>query len=315
MGYFSKQFYKGISLFIKTGILILSVLYITHKINSSNLLEHFYNAHFYWSFFLVALSLVFINWGIEAYKWQFLIQRIEKLSFAKAYQSVLSGVTIGVFTPNRVGEFAGRVFYLESDNKVQASLISFVGSAFQLLVTILIGLISAVCIAFQINAVKLTIVDLFTSVYFLIGFSLFALLIIVLFLFRKKIHEKYKKHVDVLYSYSYKELLKVFYLSLFRYLVFTIQYYLILKCMNLDLSFSLSFHLISLTFLVSSIIPTVAYTEMIVRGASAVYFFSFYVPDTSLVLAASLIVWLINLALPSCIGAFFIWRLKFFVSK
>ncbi len=312
MCFSKKWYYKGISLFIKMGILIVSLVYIIQKISSGSLIEYFYNDQLRWNFFFVALLMVFINWGIEAYKWQFLIQRVERLSFDKALQSVLVGVTIGVFTPNRVGEFTGRVFYLNSENKIQATLISFVGSAFQLLVTLIIGFSAFFFIAIANEQAKFVLFELFGSIYFLTGVILLIISILVFLVFKKWILKKYASYVVVLLSYSFKELLTIFFLSFFRYIIFTVQYYLVLKCFNIQLGFFLTCTLIALTFLVSSIIPTFAFTEITVRGASAIYFFSLYVPDVSLVLASSMVVWLINLALPSLIGVFFIWKLKFF---
>jgi len=107
-------------------------------------------------------------------------------------------------------------------------------------------------------------------------------------------------------------LLKVFVLSFFRYVVFSIQYLLVLKSFNIELSFLLTLSLIAATFFVSTVVPTFALTEITVRGVSAIYFFGLYLTDTMPVLAASLILWIINLAIPALLGTLFIWRLKFF---
>lgn len=162
------------------------------------------------------------------------------------------------------------------------------------------------------NMAKQVLSDIITSNYFFLFLLLVVMLFVLWFVFKARIKNKYRQYLEVLYSYTRKELFTVFCLSLFRYFIFSIQYYFILKCFQIDLSILLSFHLIALTFLVSSIIPSFAFSEMLVRGASAMYFFSLYVPDTSLVLASSLMVWLINLALPAIVGAFFIGKLKFF---
>ena len=48
---------------------------------------------------LFAFLLLFLNWGIEVYKWQLLTNDLEKISFTKAWQSVWMGVCIGNLTP------------------------------------------------------------------------------------------------------------------------------------------------------------------------------------------------------------------------
>ena len=56
------------------------------------------------------IILIFINWGFEALKWQILAKKIESISFLKAYQSVLVGLSLGFITPANVGDFAGKIW-------------------------------------------------------------------------------------------------------------------------------------------------------------------------------------------------------------
>ena len=94
-------------------------------------------------FFLVfTFILMFLNWSLESYKWKYLLNKVEDISFYKAVKGVLSGLAIGFITPNRVGEFAGKIAYLKSENRANGALMSFVGSSAQLLVTIQVGLIA-----------------------------------------------------------------------------------------------------------------------------------------------------------------------------
>src|SRR5512135_2918364 len=65
-----------------------------------------------WKFWLV-ISLVFVNWGIEARKWQVLLRTMQPFNFFTAYKSVLSGVTLSINTPNRIGEYGGRILYVQ----------------------------------------------------------------------------------------------------------------------------------------------------------------------------------------------------------
>ncbi|MBE9468956.1 MAG: hypothetical protein IMY72_11655, partial [Bacteroidetes bacterium] len=56
----------------------------------------------------------------------------------------MSGVTVSIFTPNRVGEFGGRIFVLKRKNRVSAIFATIVGSFSQLIITIVVGLISLI---------------------------------------------------------------------------------------------------------------------------------------------------------------------------
>jgi len=141
----NKTISKGISLFIKTIIFVFSVYYIADKMGDINNTVHVLDI---WqktrtNYFIIAFCLVPVNWGLEALKWQYLTKEIEPISFSTAFKAVLSGLSISIFTPNRVGEFAGKVFYLKTTEKVKATVASFIGSSLQLLVTVLAGFFAA----------------------------------------------------------------------------------------------------------------------------------------------------------------------------
>ena len=53
-----------------------------------------------------------VNWSLEAYKWGALVDRFQSLSFSKKLISVLMGLSIGFLTPNRIGDYAGRLRFI-----------------------------------------------------------------------------------------------------------------------------------------------------------------------------------------------------------
>ncbi|MEX2590199.1 MAG: hypothetical protein WD334_08335, partial [Chitinophagales bacterium] len=79
-------------------------------------------------FLLGALFLMPVNWILESLKWKMLMQRIEPLTFTNSFRSVLSGVTFTMFTPNRIGEYAGRFLFLKKPWNPNAWLANFAGS-------------------------------------------------------------------------------------------------------------------------------------------------------------------------------------------
>ncbi len=85
------------------------------------------------------LFLMIVNWSIESVKWKWLINQAEEVSFLKSFQAVLGGLAVSVFTPNRVGEFIGRVFILKKTDPIKAILLTIIGSFSQLLVTVVLG--------------------------------------------------------------------------------------------------------------------------------------------------------------------------------
>jgi uncharacterized membrane protein YbhN (UPF0104 family) len=309
----NKYIHKVISLLIKACILILCIYYIIEKLwevnislNIKEILPKINSAYFY-----TAFVLVFFNWGIEAKKWKYLIQKLEYISFSTAIKSILSGVTISIFTPNRVGEFAGRIFYLNNTDKIKATLISLIGSLFQLIVTIIIGFIACV-IYYQKHKNEAIIFNSISThhlFYLLVVFAFILISLIVIYFNDNSISKKIK---EILKLYSTQELSYVFILSLLRYFVFSFQYYLMLLTFGVDLGIINCFLLIAIIFLVTSAIPTFALTEITVRGASSVFFFSLECGDSVSIISASLILWIINLGIPALVGGAFIWNLNFF---
>ena len=118
------KIYKIYGLIIKTAIILLAFWFIYRRLfikyNLDNTLRSF-EGHFSQPFFIKIILLVFglmiINWSIETFKWKFLISKIENVNFFKALIAVVSGVTVSIFTPNRIGEYAGRVFILEKADR------------------------------------------------------------------------------------------------------------------------------------------------------------------------------------------------------
>ena len=286
---------------------------------------------------ITCIILVFVNWGIETGKWQYLILKIEKVSFFRSYKAVLSGVAISSFTPNRIGEFLGRVFILEKANRVEGILITILGSISQFLVTFILG---ATGIAIFVMLYKDLITeelgitsDTYNYLYLaltLISIALFAFLI-MLFLKVSAVKDlvnrlignrwkRLKKYTKVFNLYKARELLKVLGYSLLRYIVFTLQFYLMLRIFGISLPLISGFIMISIILFAITIIPTIAIAELGIRGSVALFIIGTYlegqgISDLDLdlgIIAASSAIWLINLAIPALIGAIMVFNLKFF---
>ena len=134
-----KQSLKIISWLIKIAIIALAVWFIYKEVFAKNdilqSLRKILDNPLENPQFLLVLLLVFVNWGFEALKWKSLIDKIEKISLPRAFKAIFSGVTVSIFTPNRAGEYVGRIFHLEKADRINAVLITMVCSVAQLMVT------------------------------------------------------------------------------------------------------------------------------------------------------------------------------------
>ncbi len=276
------------------------------------------------------LMLMLLNHSLEAFKWQHLIAKLEKVRFWLALKAVFTGISVSMFLPNRVGDYLGRVFMLRQANPVKSILVTIIGSIAQLLSTVLAGLLaSAIFLFYRLNLLKANEKWLFTAaVFFIVFMILFALFVYFNVKMIKPLaetvfprwKEKIAAFLDVFTYYSRKDLLKVLLLSLLRYLVFSFQFFLLLRLFGIGISYAMAMMLIALVYLLITVIPTIALSELGVRGSVSVYLFSLYLgaegywnDDMAMaVFAASTGIWLINLALPALLGVFFVYRLKFF---
>ncbi len=275
------------------------------------------------------LLLMVINWGIESVKWRMLIRQSEEISMGKAYQAVLGGLAVSVFTPNRVGEFIGRVFILQKTDPVKAILLTLVGSFSQLLVTVVAG-----TAAYVFFAPKYLSLMLFDSTWLVSGISiamaLLSLFMIFIFfnipvlhrisiLLPEKYSERIKNSIDAIAGCSKQLLLKTVLLSALRYLVFSTQFFLAIRLMGLQFTAPECLLAIPVLYLMLMAIPTVALTEIGVRGSVSVFIFGLMAGARGLdssgmlaIISASTLIWFLNIAVPSLAGVLVVFRLKFF---
>ena len=91
-----------------------------------------------WLIFMLGFS--FINRFLEILKWQNLVEVVEKISLYTATKQVLAGVTAGLFTPNGIGEYAGKALYFPKSETKRILFLNVICNGIQLIIAILFGL-------------------------------------------------------------------------------------------------------------------------------------------------------------------------------
>ena len=284
----------------------------------------------FWASIAAIGLMMLVNWGIESWKWKLLVSRLETVPFLKSYVAVLTGISVSAFTPNRTGDYFGRVFILDKATRTEGIFATIVGSMGQFLTTIIFGLFcSLYLIPFFFDPAQKG------YDYFLYGMIVFvpAAVFVLVFLyfnidllpvllrrFINKKRENWLKYIQVFASYLPRELLSVLLLSIARYVVFTLQFYWLLRIFSVDIPFIDGIMIIPVIFFLISVVPTVTLAELGIRGAVSVFVISHYFERTGVltdetaagIFAASTLIWLINLVIPALLGTFFVFRLKFF---
>ncbi len=318
-----QQIYRRLlSITLKVLILLTGFFYIFSQWNRQNgqeLLNLWWQVtHGSYLFFIIIF--MFFNWGMEAAKWQLLVMPIQRQSFWKALYTVLSGISIAIITPARLGEFAGRIVHLSSELRFQGFVSSVTGSISQLSITLLAGIS-----AFPFLVYRYTdFINQYPAfIFYLLCFiCLLSCLLILLFYFGLPIIEKrllkyklFKKvlyNLDVMKHFTAKTLFIVLLYSMIRYIIFTAQYFILFKALNLPVKLSDFWILMSTVFLVSSFIPSFSFGEVLTRGSVLVWVFALIQIPAEKLLVISFILWLVNLAFPALVGYIFLMRARVF---
>ena len=257
--------------------------------------------------------LMFIQWFVEAQKWRFLLYKVQYLKLGQSIKAIFSGLSVSFLTPNRTGEFLGRIIFISKGNRIKASIITFIGNYSQLLTTITIGLISLFYLPNYFNIDEY----LDRNYYYILIF--FTLIISnILYFFTNKIYDfasifskknKYLSQIEVFKIYSKKELLIAYLYSMFRYIIFIIQYYIAFLTFEIHISLIDFVILKPISILLVTAIPTVSITDAGVRVSSALAIFALVDISTNII-SATILIWLVNLVIPSLIGLLFFNKLK-----
>lgn len=293
-------------------ILVFTVAwgYVVYKFQDirTDILHMFVDVRFGISILTVLLLLMLCNWGLEVYKWHWLITKITPVSWRTALRGVLIGLPLALVTPNRIGEIGGRAVVLAHKRK-KAVFATFIGSLSQLCATLIFGLLGFVLYMIFLPKHNLISIAAYISVAALIvgvgGFLLFRkqrrLYKLLLHISGKSWYRKFK---NVLRYYPLTSLLPLFGASLLRYAVFCTQFCITISIFIGELSYLEIFVGVTLTYFFTTIIPTSVLGEIGIRGSVAMFIFSFFTSQAAIVFQVSLLIWLINIVVPTLAGTF-----------
>lgn len=274
----------------------------------------------------LVVLLMPINWGLETLKWYVLINREYKLSFLKALQSVLSGVTLAMHTPNRIGEYGGRVLYLDAPYRLKGIVLNWVASLSQLVITLFMG-VAAIWMLRQplIGASNTTWPDVAAWYWWALGIIAVPAVLATVLYFRLKwlVHwaqriafvQKKMQWINTLENLPLGICLQVLLYSLLRFGVFALQYVWLWQALGVDISLYEGFWGVALIFVIMAIVPTVALVELGLRGKVALAIMGLFSINSAAILTGTIGIWLLNLIIPSLAGSLMLLTIKFFREK
>ena len=251
--------------------------------------------------FLVFLSG--FNWILEIMKWRFLISKIKKISFLEATEQSLGALTASIFTPNRIGEYGAKAIYFEKSQRKKVLLLNLVSNMLQMSVTVILGVIGFIFLYKNYE------VDIdYRFIRALILLTLIALFA-VFGLKQNRFNVKgfsFEKVINYIKNLGVKYLGIGFLLSVLRYAVFSFQFYFILTLFGVQLNYVDAMILITSMYLLASIIPTISIFDVVIKGSVALYVFGLADINQLPILSCILLMWLLNFALPSVFGSYYV---------
>lgn len=263
---------------------------------------------------LVVIVLMIVNWTIEAQKWRFLLKGTENFSLWTSLQSVLTGLAVSVITPNRIGEYMGRILYLRNVHKLQGITVTIVGSFAQLIVTGFLGLVGLLFYMNQVTPDTWLYVLLTASILLCagLGYFYFNLPALVDRIASIPFLRKIRFYLMVVQRFHWQQLIRILGMSLLRYFVYTLQFILLLKILYVDAGWLQLVCTSWLIFWAMAIVPTIAIAEVGIRGETALYFLAPFSTNHMGIVLATVLLWLINLIIPALFGCLFVFRMKIY---
>ena len=273
----------------------------------------------------IVIFLMIINWYIEALKWKVSIQKVQPVSFFRSFSAILSGVSFSVSTPNRIGEYLGRILYIEEGNRLRVISLTIVSSISQLIITLFAGSVGLFFIrknietgntmqgldSFWLQVLQygvIIVLLILTGIYFRL-----SLLINLVDKLRNNI--RYSWLVSSLKDIDATLLLKLLSLSAIRYIVFVVQYFLLFRLFEVNAGWWECFWAVSVIFLVLAIIPTFAIAELGLRGNVSLKLIGLFSTNSLGISLTTATIWIINLVLPAIAGSLLILSVKIFKNR
>lgn len=247
-----------------------------------------------------------LNWILEAVKWKMLLQKIEPVPFRKAFASTLTGISFSIVTPNKIGDFAGRILYLNDKNKLRAAIATLISNLSQTIVTYAFGIAGLI----YFNIAHPGNWQLFALIAALISASLLVFVYLRIDLIagwaeNRKWLRKIIISIRILKRYSKADLLQLLGVSFIRFCVYNFQFLLLANVLGAGVPWVTGFFVSGLMFWMITVIPSIFLADLGVRGFVAGLLFTetAIASDSMAILAGSYMIWLLNLIIPAIIGS------------
>nr|WP_315220319.1 lysylphosphatidylglycerol synthase domain-containing protein [uncultured Flavobacterium sp.] len=252
--------------------------------------------------FILLLSV--LNRYFEILKWQNLAKVIHEISLGEATKQVLAALTAGIFTPNGVGEYAGKALYYPKSEVKKVVFLNLICNGIQMILTVIFGLFGLLYFNSKYEVITAKTVGIL--------FGIFVFFFVILFFFKKITIKGYsiEKLVHKINEIPKSIHQKNIFLGILRYLVFSHQYYFLFLAFDVQLPYFTLIATIAVVYFLASSLPTFQFLDFAVKGSVAIYFFGILHVNEWIVVFISTLMWFLNVVLPVILGSYYVLNFK-----
>ena len=264
-------------------------------------------SNYTWVLMLISFSVA--NWFFEIFKWKTLASTVKKITFLDALQQSLGSLTASLFTPNRIGEYGAKAIYYAKGTRRKIMLLNLLSNMMQMTTTVIFGTLGLIYffINFDID------IEFFR-------FRRFAYILIALILIiatggigsYKRIRGFYiDKIIDFIKNLGMKIHFQNGLLSMIRYLIFSHQFYFLLRLFDVETDYITLMACISSMYLLASIIPSLNMVDWLIKGSVAIWIFGFIGVNELILVTITLLMWILNFGIPALFGSYFVLNFNY----
>lgn len=299
---------------LKAAVFIVVIYALYYRVSKINFIEAFLEVNLNYLFLIPAIFLMPVNWFLELLKWKYIAKPVVKVSNIILFKSLLSGVSTGMLTPNRIGNSIGRMVFFRPKHRAILTLGTLYANFAQFLSSILPGIVVFIVIGNEALPNYFSIFqNSFSTIFlFLILLTLFILYFsLTRYSFYKVGKINRRRNLFTLFQHHYKQIsLRLFLYSQLRFFVFCIQFFLLLLAFGALPSLSILYDVILIYFL-TTLTPSLILGKLFIRENFALLLLLPIINNELIILLASFSIWFINLAIPSLFGLVYLLKVNY----
>lgn len=252
-----------------------------------------------WSL-LFAFLLMPLNWLIEFLKWRTVLNVSETAYTPKiVLRSFAAGIVTGMVTPNMLGNFLGRIYYFRRRERISITILTLYSNYAQFLSSMVFGCAAVILLndsPFGSPTDKLIWLGAILVMLGILAFFFFEPLLELFFPKRIQLQMRLRA-IKRRRSFKWR----ILSLSLFRLLIFTLQFELVLYAFGAELHTNDIWWIWQYYFWVT-LVPSLFLGKFLVRDSVALWVLGYAAIESAAILPASLSVWIINLLIPTFVS-------------